>query len=152
MTKGANLALLPGGFEEATLYQNNCYRVYVRKRTGFIVYALRYGYNIYPSFVFGEEKCYLSLMPDWGWLTKARLCLNRYRFPAVGFVGKLLLVPGWDSHLVTVIGSPVVLPRLEKPTEEEVKKYHLMYVSALIELFDKHKGQYCEKGAKLEVW
>ncbi|GAB5031861.1 diacylglycerol acyltransferase partial [Nannochloropsis oceanica] len=152
MTKGANLALLPGGFEEASLYQRNTYRVYVRKRTGFIVYALRYGYKIYPSFVFGEEKCYFSLIPDWGWLTATRLWLNQYRIPAVAFVGKLFLVPGWDSHLITVIGAPVVLPRLDKPTEEEVGKYHLMYVSALMELFEKHKRQYCEKGAKLELW
>lgn len=152
MTKGANLALLPGGFEEATLYQQNAYRVYVRKRTGFIVYALRYGYKIYPSFVFGEEQCYLSLMPDWEWLTQARLWLNQYRFPAVAFVGKLLVVPGWDQPLVTVIGPPVLLPRLEKPTEEEVQKYHQLYVKALMELFDKHKGEYAQPGAKLEVW
>ncbi|EKU21095.1 diacylglycerol acyltransferase 2, partial [Nannochloropsis gaditana CCMP526] len=152
MSRGANLALLPGGFEEASLYQRNAYRIYIRKRTGFIAYALRYGYRVYPAFVFGEEKCYYSLLPDWAWLTAVRLWVNKYRMPAVAFVGKLFLVPGWDQPLITVIGSPVQLPKIENPGQKDVERYHQVYVKALLELFDKHKGAYAEAGASLEVW
>lgn len=148
MAKGANLALLPGGFEEATLYQHNAYRVYIRKRTGFVVYALRYGYKLYPSFVFGEEKCYYAL----GGFTELRLKLNQHKFPAVAFVGKLGLMPGWNQPLVTVVGPPVQLPKIDNPTDADVQKYHQQYVKALLELFDKYKSQYAEPGAKLEVF
>lgn len=34
MKKGQNLGLLPGGFEEATLYARGAYRVYIQNRTG----------------------------------------------------------------------------------------------------------------------
>ena len=34
MKKGVNLALLPGGFEEASLYKRNAFRVYIKNRTG----------------------------------------------------------------------------------------------------------------------
>lgn len=36
MAQGENVALLPGGFEEATLYKRGKHRLYLRKRKGFI--------------------------------------------------------------------------------------------------------------------
>ena len=38
------MALLPGGFQEATLFARNRHRVYINQRKGFIKYALRHGY------------------------------------------------------------------------------------------------------------
>lgn len=34
MKKNVNMALLPGGFEESTLYKRGAYRVYIKKRAG----------------------------------------------------------------------------------------------------------------------
>lgn len=34
------------------------------------------------------------------------------------------------------------MPKIEKPSQEEVDKYHALYVEALRKLFDKHKTQY----------
>lgn len=53
--KGENFGLIPGGFEEATLNTTKENRLYLKKRKGFMKYALKYGYKIYPSFVFGEN-------------------------------------------------------------------------------------------------
>ncbi len=55
MKHGKNLALLPGGFEEATLYGKHKYRIYIKDRAGFIKYSLQYGYTLHPCFSFGEE-------------------------------------------------------------------------------------------------
>ena len=41
-----NIALIPGGFEEATLFARDKHRVYLRRRAGFIKYALRHGYVV----------------------------------------------------------------------------------------------------------
>eukprot|EP00644_Phytophthora_capsici_P003756 jgi/Phyca11/15670/fgenesh1_pg.PHYCAscaffold_15_\ len=60
MNTGQNLCLLPGGFEEATLYQRGKHRVYIKKRFGFIKLALQHGYDIYPAYTFGEEYTYHS--------------------------------------------------------------------------------------------
>lgn len=50
-----NVSLVPGGFEEATLTTNNEYRLFIRNRKGFIKYAMKYGYKIYPVFIFKES-------------------------------------------------------------------------------------------------
>lgn len=150
MAKGANLALLPGGFEEATLYKRDAFRIYIRKRTGFLVYALRYGYKIYPALNFGEEKTYFTLGLDS--LTPLCLRLNQYKFPTVCFIGKFGLMPSPDQHLVTVIGAPLQLPQIDKPTKEDIEKYHQLYCKALLALFDKHKAKYGAADKQLELF
>lgn len=176
MAKGANLALLPGGFEEATVYKRNAFRIYIRKRTGFIVYALRYGYKLYPyvrpprflhtschilsymptylplsrTFCFGEERTYFTCGLDF--LTPFCLWLNQYKIPTVCAVGTFGLMPSPNQHLVTVIGPPLQLPKIEKPTAEDVAKYHQLYVRSLLALFDKHKAKYGAADKQLEVF
>ena len=41
--EGKNVALIPGGFQEATLYARGEHRVFIKQRKGFIKYALRHG-------------------------------------------------------------------------------------------------------------
>lgn len=36
MNNSTNIALIPGGFQEATLYQRGKYRVFLKERKGFI--------------------------------------------------------------------------------------------------------------------
>lgn len=55
MKKGNNVALLPGGFEEATISSKKENKVFIKSRKGFIKYAMRYGYKVYPTFIFGEN-------------------------------------------------------------------------------------------------
>jgi hypothetical protein len=45
-SQGHNIALLPGGFEEATIYAYGQHRVYIKDRKGFIKMALKYGYTV----------------------------------------------------------------------------------------------------------
>jgi len=58
-------------------------------------------------------------------------------------------MPSPDQHLVTVVGPPLQLPQIDKPTAQDVEKYHGLYCKALLELFDKHKAQY---GAADKQW
>lgn len=118
--------------------------------TGFIVYALRYGYKIYPTFCFGEEKTYYTLGLDF--LTNFCLRLNQYKFPTVCFAGKFGLMPSPHSHLITVVGQPLQLPRIERPTPKDVEKYHQLYCKALLELFDRHKANYGAADKALELF
>merc|ERR1712050_681347 len=55
MSSRASIALVPGGFEEATAMHFNRDIVVLSKRTGFIKYALQYGYRVYPIYTFGES-------------------------------------------------------------------------------------------------
>lgn len=40
------------------------------------------------------------------------------------------------------VGEPLPIPRIKKPNEETVDKYHALYINALQKLFDEHKVQY----------
>ncbi|KDO24241.1 hypothetical protein SPRG_09877 [Saprolegnia parasitica CBS 223.65] len=43
--QGSNIALIPGGYEEATTYNYGKHQVYLKNRKGFIKLALKHGYK-----------------------------------------------------------------------------------------------------------
>lgn len=48
------------------------------------------------------------------------------------------------------VGEPLLVPKIEKPSQEVVDKYHALYMDALCKLFDQHKTQYgCSETQKL---
>jgi hypothetical protein len=101
-----NLSILPGGFQEATLYRRNEHRVFIRQRTGFIKYALMYGYKVHPSYIFGEEKTYLAV----SWLQEKLMFFNKWKLLAAVFMGKWLgSMPENQLDMVTVVEKPLVL-------------------------------------------
>lgn len=147
MPTGANIALLPGGFEEATLYKRGVHRLYIKKRQGFIKYALQYGYAIRAGYVFGEEETYWTIK-IW---PKLMLWLNKFKIPGVVFVGKFFFLPNPDLNLYVVIGKPVQLPHIENPTKEDVDKYHALYIETMKALFNKYKGRCAKEGEAAEL-
>ena len=74
------MALLPGGFEEATITSSGADRVYIKNRRGFVKYALQHGYCLTPTYSFGENKCFSNLQGMWSF----RLWLNSLGLPAIG--------------------------------------------------------------------
>lgn len=139
MSEGENIALLPGGFEEATLYVKDTHRVFLSRRKGFINYALRHGYTIIPSYVFGEEQTYWTL----NGATRLRLWLNQFHIPSVLFFGTW-----WCGFcprrvpLTLVLGPGLSVTRVPEPTPAQVEALHTRYVTALVKLFDTHKKTY----------
>ncbi|ETK82991.1 hypothetical protein F441_11958 [Phytophthora nicotianae CJ01A1] len=151
MPTGQNVCLIPGGFEEATLYERGKHRVYIKKRFGFIKLALQHGYKVHPVYTFGEEYAYHTFP----YLLNFRLKLNEFKIPGVLFFGlpQCFFLPCTDVDLITVVGEALILPRIEHPTKEDVQKYHSKYVEALQKLFDKYKSVYAvDPDAKLEIY
>ncbi|KAG6610113.1 Diacylglycerol O-acyltransferase 2 [Phytophthora cinnamomi] len=151
MATGQNVCLIPGGFEEATLYERGKHRVFIKKRFGFIKLALQHGYKVHPAYTFGEEYAYYTFP----YLLELRLKLNEFKIPGVIFFGlpHCFFLPCTDVDLITVIGEALVLPRIEHPTKEDVQKYHAQYVQALQKLFDKYKSVYAvDPEAQLEIY
>ena len=146
MKVGKNIALLPGGFEEATLFVQGHHRVYIKNRKGFIKMALRYGYQVIPVYTFGEEQTYTS-MP---YFLSFRLWLNKFKIPAVYFSG-IGYLPYPSTELVTVVGKALCMPVIDDPTVLQVNTHHARYVKALTTLFDTHKEKYNHPGSKLHL-
>lgn len=147
MSKERNVALIPGGFEEATVYAHGKHRIFLKNRKGFIKMALVHGYTIHPVYCFGEEFCYWSFTP----FLKLRMALNRYKIPGIICIGKYGMLPNDDVDMRVVVGKGFECPKIEKPTTEQVADYHQKYMDHLMKLFDKHKEQYAP-GATLEVF
>lgn len=145
LESGRSCALLPGGFEEATQFIRGRHRVFLRKRAGFIKFALMHGYAVHPVYVFGEELTY-STFP---YFVNARMWLCSFKVPAVLFWGAYLVpfLPRRDVDMAIVVGPPLKLPRIEKPTADDVIAWHGRYMAALQQLFDSHKARYAATGA-----
>jgi 2-acylglycerol O-acyltransferase 2 len=146
LSRRANVALLPGGFEEAVLYERGAHRVFLRSRRGFVKYALQHGAKLQPVYVFGEEQTFHAFSAA----QQLRLALCAWKVPGVWFWGETLLpfMPRSDAAVTVVVGTPLVLPRLESPSPAEVAKWHGAYCERLQALFDAHKAKYAAQGAQ----
>ena len=148
MSQGINIGLIPGGFEEASLYQRHHHRVYLRNRKGFIKYALQYGYQIQPLYVFGEELTYWQ----YNFPQSIAFWMNKYKIPATLFIGKYFFLPDNEIDITVVVGKPLQLPLLQSPSNEEVDCYHEMYMKELEGVFERNKRKYgVSQEVKLEI-
>ena len=133
--------IIPGGSEEVALHQNGRENLYLKKRAGFLKYALQHGYTLVIAFTFGESDLYKSV--------SALRPLNLWLVKTFGFVLPIFwgtwffpLLPRRDVPLHTVFGKALHLPKIENPTAAQVAEWHATYMRELEDLFDRHKGQF----------
>lgn len=154
LKNGEDCALPPGGFEEATLTSTSQDRVFIKKRYGFVRLCLKYGVAIRPVYVFGEGKLFSNVQGFW----RNRLALNRFGIPTIVVWGRWFfpLLPKKGVKIYIVVGKPIILPKIENPTKEEVAVWHNKYIVELKRIYDEHKevayGSEEGKVAKVEVW
>lgn len=72
--------------------------------------------------------------------------------PGVIFWSRVGFLPEYDIALHAVVGKPLELPHLPNPSEEDVTKYHEIYIAHVQKLFDKYKGKYASADAQLEIF
>lgn len=152
MGRKNNVAFIPGGFEDATIMEYGKHYTAMKKRTGFIKYALQHGYRLHPVYTFGETESYYT--PCTGAL-KFRLWLNKFGIPAivpVGFLGVPFL-PLPAPKILTYVGKAIQLPKIAEPSKDDVAKWHKTYCEALVALFEANKKEAgLPDSAKLEIW
>ena len=99
-SKGINFCVVPGGYEEATITDIDEERIFIKKRKGFIKYAIEYGYKVYPAYVFNEHKCFHTF----GKLLNFRLWLNKFKMIGVFYFSWYLgFLPNPNVDINTVI-------------------------------------------------
>jgi hypothetical protein len=147
-----SIAIIPGGWHEGTLHTQTKDRLYIRKRQGFIKYALQYGYTITPSYGFGERTTYWNISGAYNF----RFRLNDYGILTVLPFGQWWcpILP-YSEKLHVVIGSPIQLPHIQNPTPENVNYWHSVYINEMVNLYNRYKyifyGQEAEN-MQLEIW
>eukprot|EP00435_Cladocopium_sp_Y103_P051461 s485_g16.t1 len=143
------MAIVPGGFEEATVTCRFTERVFLKTRAGFIKYALRHGYDLVPCFTVGDSDMFSN--PQGAW--RFRWWLNGLSIPAVvpwGFP-VLPLLPK-RVFVKLAIGPPLHMPHIENPTREEVEKHRKRYVAALQATYAEAIRGTPSDGRPLEIW
>lgn len=147
MKTNQSLALIPGGFEEASLHCYDQDRVFLNRRYGFVKLALQHGYTLKAVFAFGERKTFWNAKGFY----KFRFLLNSYGLPAIlPFGWKFFpLLPIPEHNLDIWVSRELILPKIDAPTRKEVKLWHTKYVDMLKDMHMRRKGK---DDKDLEIW
>eukprot|EP00811_Abedinium_folium_P035188 NODE_8001_length_1531_cov_4.324786.p1 GENE.NODE_8001_length_1531_cov_4.324786~~NODE_8001_length_1531_cov_4.324786.p1 ORF type:complete len:365 (-),score=95.70 NODE_8001_length_1531_cov_4.324786:325-1419(-) len=114
---------------------------YVRRRRGIIKVALAAGVPIVPIYAFGVTKMYRVLQFEI--LAKISIKLNLAIAPFFGRpFGLMPFGPPMRTPVLVAFGEPMVIPKIENPSYEDIERYHAEFMVALVKVFDTHKAAY----------
>ena len=133
MRRGDNIAILPGGFEEVLMMEDRRDVVFLRKRSGFLHMASKYGYEVVPVFLFGESQLYKNyiMLPSF-----VKRWSSRLRMPLVIPRGRTFwnFLPSSPRRgMVIVFGDPVVNNR-----EGDLQSMHRDYLDIITAIYSKY--------------
>ncbi|CAB1107369.1 unnamed protein product [Ectocarpus sp. CCAP 1310/34] len=129
-----SVVLYVGGIAELFLSNPSEERLYVGKRKGFIKLAMQTGSEVIPCYYFGNTTCLEILRHPV--LTSVSRKLGASITILWGRWGLPIPMPGKS---LCVIGKPIGIPKKEFPSEEDVDKYHAVYVKEVKRIFDTYK-------------
>lgn len=142
LNKGMSPVLCPGGLQEVIYMEspNECV-LYLKKRAGFVKLALQYGIPIIPAFTFGLQNTFSYIVPKnkfCHWVGRKFGALPMMFFGVFG----IPLGPAKPCDYVNVIGSPIPVPKIANPTDEDIKKYQQIFIDEISRIFHEHKAQH----------
>ncbi|XP_062940733.1 diacylglycerol O-acyltransferase 2-like protein 6, partial [Cynocephalus volans] len=138
---------------EALLCQPGASTILLKERKGFVKLALKTGAYLVPSYSFGENKVHnQETFPEGTWIRffqktfqdtfEKILGLNFCTFHGWGLSRRSWGFLPFNRPIATVVGEPLPIPRIKRPSKKMVDKYHALNISALRQLFDQHKVEY----------
>jgi Diacylglycerol acyltransferase len=113
----------------------------IRQRKGIVKIALKAGVPLVPVYGFGHTSLWTILVDPWGILQYLSKVLGISLVPFFGRFG-WFLGPPRRIAVAVCLGEPVICPRMDNPTQDEIEKYHEQLLLAYQELFEKHKAAY----------
>ena len=145
---GKAVILVVGGAQEALYARPGSVTLVLAKRFGFVKKSLQHGVPLVPCFAFGENNLFMQNVTEPGsWTRKIQDFLRkRFSFSTPMFWGRGIFNYSFGvlprrSPVTVVVGAPIEAeggPN-DSPSAEEIQRHHAKYVSALVELFEKHK-------------
>ncbi|KAJ3372828.1 Diacylglycerol O-acyltransferase 2-like protein 6 [Allomyces arbusculus] len=145
--KGKALLLVIGGAEEATYIEPGTMDLVLKKRKGFVKLALETGASLVPCISFGENDIYHAVpAPSGSRMRKVHDLSMKYGGFSLPLVwGKFLWLYPYRRPLVTVVGEPIALPKVDGRADREVvAHWHAVYCDKLRELYDQYKDVYAK--------
>ncbi|KAG7516852.1 hypothetical protein JOB18_042000 [Solea senegalensis] len=139
--KGNAVVIVIGGAAESLASSPGINTVFVKQRKGFVRVALEFGADLVPVYSFGENELFRQVIFSEGSISRRiqDLFKSVMGFAPCLFVGERMAILPYRSPVTTVVGSPIPVPKVVSPTEEEVDRYHKLYMEGLSKLFHEHK-------------
>ncbi|XP_037263744.1 diacylglycerol O-acyltransferase 2-like isoform X2 [Falco rusticolus] len=147
---GNAVAIVIGGAAESLSCRPGVTTLILKKRKGFVRMALQHGAYLVPSFSFGENDLFRQVVFEEGsWMRSIQQRFQKMMgFAPCVFYGRGLtsvrsrgFLP-YARPITTVVGEPVMVPKIEDPSCEMVDMYHEMYICSLLKLFNENKTKY----------
>ena len=144
----------PGGVQEvvylSSLSKDKELILYLNKRFGFIKIALQLGKPIVPVFSFGLNNSFSSYIPTNKFII---LVGRRVGVLPMMFFGlwNTPLGPAKPCSYTNIVGKPIPIPLILEPKDEDLKKYHTIYINELTRLYELFKMDYGLENVKLKI-
>ncbi|XP_017553125.1 2-acylglycerol O-acyltransferase 3b [Pygocentrus nattereri] len=138
---GNAVVIIIGGAEESLASSPGVNTVVMKHRKGFVRLALENGADLVPVYSFGENELFPQVVLSEGSVGRKLQALFKQVMgfaPCIFTGGRWLLLP-YRRPVITVVGSPISVPYVCNPSEEQVDHYHMLYMEALSKLFHTHK-------------
>ncbi|EYC32121.1 hypothetical protein Y032_0003g1412 [Ancylostoma ceylanicum] len=146
---GRAVVIVVGGAEEALDAHPGFHILTLRSRKGFIKEALKTGAHLVPVYSFGENEIFEQVENPKGSLVRRfQSWMKRFGGFSLPFFhgrGIFQLNFGYLPYrkpIDTVVGIPIPVEKVEKPTQEQIDELHEVYVQKLNELFEEHKQRF----------
>lgn len=144
---GNAVVIVVGGAAESLNCSPGQHLVTLKNRKGFVRLALEHGADLVPVYAFGENDIFQQVIFEEGtWKRSLQLKFQKYiGFAPCLFKGEGLLsnkiwgLLPYRKPITTVVGRPIRVTRITKPSDEDINKYHTLYIEALENLFSEHK-------------
>ena len=147
LVEEASLSVCPGGMREMLPVEGDekAMRVFLKKRRGIFKLALETGTPLVPVISFGENKLYEPIYtPKWiqDFLEPYDMCVP---IPTVSSVMKWfsLFSNPLSEPVFTVVGDPVLVEKVENPSNSDIVRLRERYIDSLIAMYKKEKKS-CE--------
>ena len=144
LNSGKSVVLVPGGAQEALHTNPGRFKLHLLQRKGFVRVALLSGASLVPCLGFGENEMFKCVDNESGSYFASRLYkVQVYLMKRFTFSFPILthILPK-RVKVAVVVGSAIDVPKVAEPTQEQVEKYHGLYVEALKKLYEDHKAYY----------
>ncbi|XP_076766033.1 2-acylglycerol O-acyltransferase 2-A [Xylocopa sonorina] len=155
---GMATVLVVGGAFEALESIPGTYRTVIKKRKGFVKLALKHGTSLVPVIPFGEPDTYDQVHAPMG--SRLRR-VQEYIRNKVGVAPVIVIGRGFFQYsfgliprrtpITVVIGSPLDLPKIEEPTNEQIDEYHQKFIDSLVQLFEAEKHKYIKNADSVHL-
>jgi len=150
--KKESIMIVIGGAHESLDAHKREYKLTLKKRKGFCRIALETGSHLVPVFAFGENALFDQVdNPEGSTLRKIQTWMqNTLGFTLPLFHGRGICLYDYGilprrQELNTVVGEPIKVEKIEKPSKEQINDLNEKYAAALVKLYEDNAAKFNEK-------